>query len=382
MRCPPLLFLAVLLYSIPTTGLADDDRADLASTLRPIREQHGVPALAAGVWREGKIVATGATGLRRIDKDSPVSGEDRWHVGSCAKAMTATLAAVLVHDGAIRWESTVGEVLGDEAESADEAWGQVTLEQLLNHRGGAPGQLPEFAFALRGQDLKRSRKALVRRLLRDRPRDVGDYRYSDAGYVIAGRMLEVAGGGELWERLLWRRVLEPLGIRSAAFGAPGMPGRPDQPRGHRADGTPLEPTPWADNPLACGPAGTVNLTVSDWLTFVAQHVRTDPQAGPLHLPPDLMLKLHAADQRLTGHAGYGFGWVVTPMPGDRAGVLLSHDGSNGFWHASVLASPGESLAIVAVTNQGGDAAQAACRDAIAALLKQYRPTETARKRGN
>lgn len=41
-----------------------------------------------------------------------VTIDDRFHLGSDTKAMTATLAGILVDDGKLRWTSTIGEVLG------------------------------------------------------------------------------------------------------------------------------------------------------------------------------------------------------------------------------------------------------------------------------
>jgi CubicO group peptidase (beta-lactamase class C family) len=40
-----------------------------------------------------------------------VTLDDRWHLGSCTKSMTASLAAMLIEDGLLRWDTTVGEIL-------------------------------------------------------------------------------------------------------------------------------------------------------------------------------------------------------------------------------------------------------------------------------
>ena len=362
MRRFPAVFLTLLLCCAGAGG-----PADLGELLRPIRSQQNVPALAAGAWHDGAIVGLGAVGLRRMDKDASASIDDRWHIGSCSKAMTATLAAVLVHDGVIRWDSTVAEIL---SKDSAEGWDQVTLEELLRHCGGAPADLPEMVFALRGQQVDRSRRLVVQRLLRDPPRDVGTFRYSNAGYVIAGRMLERAGG-DTWERLLFRRVFEPLGIRSAGFGAPGLPGSIDQPRGHRANGFPLEPSPFADNPLAIGPAGTVHLSLTDWLKFVGAHLDAAPE-HPLGFTAETLQKLHFGEPFDEPGRGYAMGWGVE-QAADSGRTVLFHDGSNTLWYASVWASPSDHLAIVAVANQGGDAGQTACHEAIEAVRRSLAP---------
>ncbi|GIX08128.1 MAG: hypothetical protein KatS3mg115_2531 [Candidatus Poribacteria bacterium] len=76
---------------------------DLSGWLEPIRERHETPALAGACLREGRLVGLGATGRRRLDADVPVSAGDRFHLGSCTKAMTATLTGVLVEESRLSW---------------------------------------------------------------------------------------------------------------------------------------------------------------------------------------------------------------------------------------------------------------------------------------
>ena len=79
--------------------------ASLNPMLEPIRARFELPALAAAVVRNGKIVASGAVGTRRAGTLIPVTIDDRFHIGSDTKAMTSLVAAMLVEGGRIRWES-------------------------------------------------------------------------------------------------------------------------------------------------------------------------------------------------------------------------------------------------------------------------------------
>jgi len=53
------------------------------------------------------------------------------------KAMTATLAAVMVEAGELTWEQTLAEAFPELAEEMDVDWRAVTLGELLSHRSGA-----------------------------------------------------------------------------------------------------------------------------------------------------------------------------------------------------------------------------------------------------
>ena len=52
---------------------------------------------------------------------------------------------------------------------------------------------------------------------------VGKHLYSNLGYVVAGAMAERVTARS-WESLMQERLFAPLGISSADFGAPGVPG--------------------------------------------------------------------------------------------------------------------------------------------------------------
>ena len=82
---------------------------NLSPRLEKIRDAHRIPALAAAAVDEGEIVAIGATGSRRAGAGDSVFVDDIWHLGSCTKSMTASVCAMLVEDGKLRWDSTPGE---------------------------------------------------------------------------------------------------------------------------------------------------------------------------------------------------------------------------------------------------------------------------------
>ncbi len=70
-------------------------------------------------------------GTRRAGLNIPVTINDRFHLGSDTKAMTALLAAMLVEEGKLHWDTPVKEVFPELAEKMDPGLRGVTLEQLL-----------------------------------------------------------------------------------------------------------------------------------------------------------------------------------------------------------------------------------------------------------
>ena len=88
----------------------------IEASLETIRRQYNLPGLAAAIVKNGAITERAAIGVRRAGDTTKVSIDDKWHVGSITKSMTATVAARLVDKGRLQWSTTVAEALPDLAE--------------------------------------------------------------------------------------------------------------------------------------------------------------------------------------------------------------------------------------------------------------------------
>jgi CubicO group peptidase (beta-lactamase class C family) len=361
MRAGAVLLLAL---SVAAAG------ADVSELLEPIRQRHGLPALAAAAMADGRLLSAGATGVRRLGGAERVTVDDKWHLGSCTKSMTATLAALLVEKGRLKWDTTVGDAFPDLA--MNEAWRGVTLELLLGHRAGAP---PKPPGALWAGAWKRNGSAVSQRMefvsglltLAPDPPPKSRFVYSNQGYSIAGAMMERLEKMP-WEALLTEMVFEPLGMKSAGFGAPGRPGAEDQPWGHRQRGVmlvPVPPGPEADNPPAIGPGGIVHASIVDFVRYAAWHA-AERDAKPVLLSPASFQKLHTP---LEGQ-DYALGWNVSRR-GWAGGRTLFHNGTNTMNFAVMWLAPRRNFAVVAATNAGGPQADKACDEAVGALIQQW-----------
>ena len=351
---------ALVEYSDPTSRMLEE-----------IRVKHKFPALAAAVVVNGKVVATNAVGFRKYGSPESVTVDDKFHIGSVTKSMTATVAARLVEQGKISWTTTIGESFSDLGEELHPDYRAVTLEQLLSHRGGAPANPPgglwRRAWNASGTPSEQ-RRDFVKGLLAREPKAKPGSRhiYSNQGYAMAGVMLENAAG-KPWEELMKSMLFEPLGMRSAGFGAPGNPRVVDQPWGHTKGLLTLEPVspgPRADNPPAIGPAGTVHCSLPDLARYVMLHLSGEKGASSL-LTADSFKKLHTS----TGD-DYALGWVVL----DRqwaGGRALMHNGSNTMFYIVVWMAPERNSAVIVATNVGVDSAFAGCNEAAEKLIEEF-----------
>ncbi len=332
--------------------------------LQSVRAQYELPGVIAAEIDGGRLTSLAAIGQRKQGATERISPGDLVHLGSCTKAMTATLLALLVQENHIEWESTVGAVLPDLRDDMHPSYRQVTLRQLLTHSGGLPAHDERIFRADSRLSPTQQRRALFNELLASEPDYPPGSRhvYSNLGYMLAGLMAETVTG-QSWEQLMRMRLFRPLRMETAGFGPPGTPGRVDQPWGHQetSDGN-LAPRQ-RDNPPILGPAGRVHCSVADWSRFLAVHLNHQPD--PPLLTEVTLRELHRPVQ----DAEYALGWLATPRTWAR-GRALTHAGSNTMWFAVVWLAPNRDFGVLAVTNSGQSNAAQACDDVVAWLIRQ------------
>ena len=369
MRAIPLLPLFLLTISVGGLALEADNQP-----FESIRKKHGLPALAAVVVKDGRICDRVAVGVRKWGDPTPVTTNDEFHIGSCTKSMTATLAAMLIQDGKLHWNTTIAEVFPELKGKMDKRYEAVTVEQLLHHRSGVPGEPPAEAWTRAWQEkgtLTQQRREFIEAVLSQPPAAAPGTKmiYSNQGYSIVGAMLEKLTGTN-YEALMTERLFKPLHMDSAGFGPPGTIGKVDQPWGHvhRLFMTvPLQ----MDNPPAIAPAGRVHCSLDDLARYAIFHLQHNPTNSLLK--PELLAKLHTPPPQPKDADpldNYACGWVV--LQRDWAGgTVWWHNGSNAMWYIVMWLAPQKNFAVIVATNIAGKDAEDGTDEAAVALIEKW-----------
>ncbi len=357
----------------------------LAAVLEPCLEKYGLPALGAAVVKDGKIISIGTVGTRRAGHKIPVTTGDRFHIGSDTKAMTALIAAMYVEEGKLRWDSSVEEVFPELKRMMAPGTGSITLEQLLSHSSGMPGddeplftRLIMESFSRENDNLSDTRYWMLARWV-SQPIAAAPRRrfaYSNMGYIMVGAMIERVAGRS-WEELVVERVFVPLKLKSAGLGPQSTVGRTDAPLPHKmVDGKvkPMLSGVFSDNPLVLGPAGTAHMSVEDFARWAAWNASAGKR-GPHLVRPETLVKLRTVvidvpemDSAAPGtpsHGRYALGWGEVKFAWARE-PLIYHAGSNGMNLAQIFFNPNNEFAMVLMTNIGGQKAN----EALAALAEE------------
>lgn len=368
---------ALLLFVSGFSGIAG--AVELAAKLNAARAKAGTPAMGAVIVRDGAVVDLAVTGVRARGSDVAVTTDDRWHLGSNLKAMTATLVARHVAAGQLSFDATLPELFPDV--ETNPAFRDVTIAQLLAHTSGLRANLTHWEMNAQGDRSPapprvEARAQLAERYLGLQPAyEPGtEFRYSNLGYLVVGAALEGLTGAP-FETQMATRVFEPLGIETAGWGAPGEKGRMDQPRGHRVGlmgiallgGGVMEPgTDRSDNPPIMAPAGTVHMSLQDYARFLIAHLG-GPEGESALLPADLFRTLQEPYPGTGG--GYALGWVVTE-DAESGLTFLQHAGSNTMWYAVARLIPQRDTAVALSANAADEKTKKALRNLMVALTQE------------
>jgi CubicO group peptidase (beta-lactamase class C family) len=310
----------------------------LAAWVGEARERWSLPGLAAGVLRDGEVVAA-AAGVCALGRDEPVAPDTVFRIASITKPFVATLAMTLVQDGLLALdERPVGA-------SVD-----ATVRQLLTHQGGLASEWPEPLDQIGENDdpLLRLCEGEPERL----PVGPGElFSYCNVGYWLVGAAIARACGAT-FEEAMRDRVLQPLVLRATGFEAD----RPAQ--GHE------QVTPGSDEhrpadsayPRVRRPSGGLWSSVDDLLRFASHHLGAP---GPL---TEAAIEEMQRPYATAPGCRSGLGWFLTRR-GGRA--TIEHPGSVAGYESLLLLVPEERAACAALTNSSRG--RAAIRDVLERL---------------
>ncbi len=332
MHCPPEMKINLNEYLTES----------LKEYLTEAIEQRKAPGIVTAIVDEQGVRAIGASGVRRQGSPDKITVHDQLHIGSNTKAMTSTMLATLVKDGTFAngWETTIKDVFPELIDIIHQDYHSVQLSQLIRMRGGISRNAENWRGHRDIPDIANRRYEILKDNLMNPPiTQTGEFLYSNLSYMIAGAMAEKLTG-KSWETLMQERLFVPLGITTAGFGAPGTPGRVEQPWGHGPDERGVWVPRQFDNDPAIGPAGTVHISAEDWVKFISLWFENKEPA---------ILDRSSLNELARPVGEYAAGWEVLQRSW-AGGTVLYHSGTNRYWLSYLWLAPKSGVAYLAVAN--------------------------------
>jgi CubicO group peptidase (beta-lactamase class C family) len=348
----PLLILTLLaLAARPAPG--GDLTADLDRIAARSFAAWKPPGLAVAVVKGDATVLLKGYGVTAAGGTDPVTPRTLFPMGSCTKALTATLLASLADDGKLALDDPVKKYLPG-FRLADPAAADVTLRDAMSHRTGlgAHDYLWYRAPWNRAEVIRRA--AFLEPAYPFRK----GYTYSSVPVIAAGQAAANAGGAP-WEALVRDRLLTPLKMGDTVLTsaeAARVPGR--------ARGAARTPTGVAAMPeyelTEANPAGSAFTTAADaanWLrfqidggAFAGKQVVGAANLRETRTPTTPMPRTDpeiAAVYPLSTRVDYALGWAVYDYRGRE---VVAHGGVTDGFRALVLFVPKEKVGVALFVN--------------------------------
>lgn len=353
-----------------TTGGAES----LSVAVRQAREGLGIPGIAVGLLNRAseEMVCDGVT---NVEHPLPVAPDTLFQAGSITKILTATAILRLVERGTLTLDAPIRTYLPDLRLADERAAASVTLANVLTHSGGWQDLIADTGP---GDDALARLVARMAALPQQTPPGMA-WSYSDVGYSLLGRLLEIQTG-QTYEAAVTELVLAPLGMKESFFFAADAITHAVA-VGHTIRETgPAIARPWA-KPRSVAPAGGLICSLRDLLRFarfhlggggtapsdqIQSHNHADPDSTRL-LSPFTLVAMRGPRLSAGWMADHiGLGWCIRDAGPAR---LIGHEGIANGQRASLLLLPERGFALALLTN--GDRGFFSIREIVAWALDRY-----------
>ena len=320
----------------------------LADFVAAAAARFGIPGVAVGVWANG-AEDYACHGVTSVDNPLPVDRDTLYVLGSVTKTYTATALMRLVAEGRVELGAPVRRYIPELRLADEQAEAEVTVLNLLNHTAGLGWDLIVDTGA--GDDALASYVAKLTGLEQIAPPGARAS-YSQAGYCLAGRVIEKVVGMP-YETAIASLVFEPLGL-SHSFFAPGDVMTRRFAVGHNLgqDGTLSVARLWK-GPRGRNPGAGIVSSVADQLRWARFHLGDGRGEDSVRvLPADLLRRMKEPTVELRASTlgdALGICWFLRDVDGVRT---VGHGGSANGQFAELLTVPERDFAVVALSNAG------------------------------
>lgn len=330
-----------------------------------IRTSSGIPELSYAVISSNKTLEINILGLHSVGLKDVATLNDRFHIGSNTKAMTAFIIAKYVEKGKLKWSTPFFDLFPELKKTSKAEYYKVTLEKLLSHQAGIqPFQgendpvVPNFTG-----NSQEKRNQFGKFVLTLTPAEITSdhkYVYSNAGYTLAVMMVEKVTG-KSWEYLVDKVFNKDLKLDVKLSWPENQKAKDTW--GHSFENNKLNPVPSnTDYRLDyTEPAGDINIKITDYIKFIQLNI----QGLQGH---DNYLKASTYNFIHKGIEGYALGWFNSY---ENNQDFSTHSGTAGTYYTIASIDRKNFIGYIIFTNSFNEATVNGVRLLMRKLKKDY-----------
>lgn len=333
-------------------------------------EEWQVPGLALAVVRNDSVLYTRGYGVRTFRSSAPVDDHTLFEIGSATKPFTATLVAMLVAEGRMRFDERISQYLPGFRMSDAYANSEVTLRDALSHRTGlSRGELMWLGAGV-------SRDEVIRRVRFQDPTSSfrSRWAYNNVMFVVAGQAAAKASG-TAWDDLIRERIFGPLGMVESVPMVLDFAPYANVATPHATVGRDSVVTRRYLNIDGAAPAGSIVSNARDMAQWLRFQLGDGTYGGEELVAGDVLHETHrpqmvianrpggtsgSAADSLTHFNTYGLGWFVEDY---RGHLHVNHGGNTDGMTTAQGMLPDQRFGVVVLSNMN--------QAALPGLLTRY-----------
>jgi CubicO group peptidase (beta-lactamase class C family) len=366
---------AVTVTPTAQTVTLEQRLALLVDQMEQQRKTLHIPGMALAVVKDDKIILARGFGVANLEKNTPVSAETVFPIGSCTKAFTSALVGMMVDEGKMNWNDPLTRFLPYyqlKIQTADPS-AHLTMVDVLSHRSGFPrmGILTASSKVPIEEVLKDAAAAEPYAPFRQR------FYYSNEVYMSAGVAAAKASGTD-WASLVQQKIITHLGMTSTTTSIAAVQKDPRLSLGYLWDGDisqyKLQPMRNVDN---IAPAGAINSNVLDMAQWLRLQLGKGVYQGKRLISEASISEIRKGYIQIAPEIDYGLGWMIRSW---KDQVVIEHGGNVDGFSAEVAMLPDANLGFVLLTNSSVNVLQQQSINLVwEALLGEWQGTDISSK---
>jgi len=335
------------------TALALPTLPGVGAAMQAVVDRREIAGAVTLVTTKDKIVHLEATGFADIASEKPMQTDTLFWLASTTKPFTGVAILMLQDEGRLNIADPVATYIPGFAKLKTPSGkpANITIGQLLTHTSGL--ETTERSAYAATNNLAGLIDGILAMPMQFEPGE--DWKYSSAGFDVAGRIVEIVSG-KSFDVFLQERLFDPLAMKDTTF----YPGEAQQKRlatGYlksrktgllRVQALPFDATVLKNLPPV--PAGGLFSTAGDLARFCQMLLNRGMLDGKRYLSETSYYALTTIQTGdLPNHAlGWGLGVYVVRTPHEvvSAGLSAGTFGHEGAWGTHLIVDPVKGLAYV------------------------------------
>ncbi|RLD25471.1 MAG: hypothetical protein DRI75_13305 [Bacteroidetes bacterium] len=342
-----------------------NEQTPIDSILCKVAEHFDIPGITATVTNQDSIIEKSVYGVINSRFDELLTFEKCFDIYSISKSFSALIIMQLVEEGFLNLDDELNTIFPELSKNIHKDYKAATLEDLLTHQSG---------LSRNGRHINETIRPIFKGTLMDRREQftlwildqksnntMGEFNYSNAGFVIVGAVIEKVTGNS-FENEIQDRIFSPLKMKSGGFGWP-VENAGDFAYGHIRDNRKVVPVRYADWYLygLANPAGGIHMSINDLSVYTREHLLGLKGKSKL-------LKRESFEIMHKIEGVCGLGWYNSVFPTYKGSEV---GGTDDGYRSEIFISTQKNIGVTILTNINDRNDWIACKTIKLAMLRKY-----------